>query len=71
MGKVYDCDQWNYEAKGKSTLRNHQKLSIKGAIKEGDLNCDKCDFQSTSTCHLKDHKAVTHSILPFSYKCEK
>ena len=37
MGKVYDCDQWNYEAKGKSTLRNHQKLSIKGAIKERDL----------------------------------
>ena len=37
MGKVYDCDQWNYVAKGKSTLRNHQKLSIKGAIKERDL----------------------------------
>ena len=57
MGKVYACQQCNYEAKGKSKLRSHQRVFYKGNI----FNCDKCDFQSTSTGNLKDHKVVKHS----------
>ena len=67
MGKVYVCNRCNYEVKGKSTLRNHQK----GVYKVKRFNCDKFDFQSNSTGNLKDHKGVTHSNFTLSYKCEK
>ena len=33
--------------------------------------CDKCDFQSTSTGHLKEHKALKHSNLPLNYACSE
>ena len=69
MGKVYACDQWNYEAKRKSTLKSNQKVVYTGNI----VKCDKHkrDFQSTSTVNLNDHKVVTHSNHPLSYKFEK
>ena len=51
----------------KSTLRNHYKVVCKGKR----FNCDQCNFQSTSTGHLKDHMVVTHYNLRFSYKCDK
>jgi hypothetical protein len=52
--------------KGKSNLRNHQKV----VHEMKRYYCDQCDFRSTSIGHLKDHKALKHSNLPLSYKCE-
>ena len=37
-GKVYACDQCTYEAKGKSKLRNNQRVVYKGKR----FNCDQC-----------------------------
>ena len=67
MGKVYSCDLCNYEAKGKTKLRSHQRVVYKGKR----FNCDECDFQYTSTGNLKAHKVVKHSNLLLSFKCEK
>lgn len=53
-------------AKGKSTLRNHHKV-----VHERKRHvCDKCDFQSTSTGHLKEHKIAKHANLPLNFSCK-
>ena len=59
MGKEYACDQCNYEAKGKSMLRNHQHVFHE----RKRFNCDKCDFQSYSKGHLKNHKVHIQTLL--------
>ena len=48
-----------YEAKGKSILRNHQHVFHE----RKRFNCDKCDFQSYSKGHLKNHKVHIQTLL--------
>ena len=66
MSKEYACAQFNYEAKVKSILRNHQHVFHE----RKRFKCDKCDFQSSSKGHLKKSQG-THSNLTLSFKWGK
>ena len=52
----HDCDQCDYKATQKSSLKSHTASQHLGI----EYNCNKCDYKATTKSSLKYHTASQH-----------
>ena len=56
MGLTYDCDQCNFTALRKVTLKLHQQVEHE----QIRYTCDHCDYKATRANNLQAHIQTVH-----------
>ena len=56
---VNRCDQCNYAATSKQSLKKHKKDN------HNNYHCDQCEFLTTRLVDLKMHKQSQHGVIPY------
>ena len=72
----YKCQQFNYEAKRKSTLEYHMKLNHTNPAKDivgsvdpiTSFKCNTCEYITKKASHLREHIKAVHDKIK-DFKC--